>query len=57
MVSTSFFIIGLFLYPSPILAKNTTDNKTDTTGFSQNNSKKFGKPCIKNAEEQHGRQI
>jgi len=38
MVATGFLILGFFLYLIPIFAQNMTDNKTDTTGFSQNNS-------------------
>ena len=30
--------LGFILYLTPILAENLTGNKTDTTGFSQNNS-------------------
>jgi len=38
MVATGFLILGFFLYLIPIFAQNMTGNKTDTTGFSQNNS-------------------
>ena len=37
MVATGFLILGFFLYLIPIFAQNMTGNKTDTTGFSQNN--------------------
>ena len=48
MVSTGFLILGFFLYVIPILAQNITDNKTDTTGFLQNNSiRNLENPALK----------
>ena len=38
MVLTGVIALGFFLHQAPISAQNLTDNKTGTTGFSQNNS-------------------
>ncbi|MDW0300634.1 MAG: hypothetical protein QN649_08315, partial [Nitrososphaeraceae archaeon] len=47
MVATGF-LLAFFLNLIPISAQNITDNKTDTTGFSQNNSiRNLENPALK----------
>jgi hypothetical protein len=38
MAIAAILTISSVLYLTPISAQNLTDNRTDTTGFSQNNS-------------------
>lgn len=38
MTIAAILTLGFVLYLIPISAQNLTDNRTDTTGFSQNNS-------------------
>ena len=38
MTIAAILTVSFVLYPTPISAQNLTDNRTDTTGFSQNNS-------------------
>ena len=48
ILSTAFLVAGLFLYLTPIWAQNVSDNRTDTTGFSQNNSiRNLENPALK----------
>lgn len=43
-----FLLLAFFLNLIPISAQNITDNKTDTTGFSQNNSiRNLENPALK----------
>ncbi|MDW0216697.1 MAG: hypothetical protein QOA56_09460 [Nitrososphaeraceae archaeon] len=47
MVATGF-LLAFFLNLIPISAQNITDNKTDTKGFSQNNSiRNLENPALK----------
>ena len=38
MTIAAILVLGFVLYLIPIPAQNLTENRTDTTGFSQNNS-------------------
>ena len=38
MTIAAILALGFVLYLIPMSAQNLTDNRTDTTGFSQNNS-------------------
>ena len=50
-IVTCLFILSFYLYLVPILAQNITDNRTDTTGFGQNNSiRNLKNPALKMEE-------
>jgi len=48
IVIVGILALGFSLYLTPISAQNLTSNKTDTTGFSQNNSiRNLENPALK----------
>jgi len=48
MVIAGILALGFFLHLTPISAQNLGGNKTDTTGFSQNNSiRNLENPALK----------